>query len=78
MQYFLKGINASAAEIVNYDFIIRKEHKFLQRKSWNALKKKKTLGSYYDAFQKFHKIYILLENAWNKDNGFGEVFDKDL
>ena len=38
----------------------------------------KTLSSYYDAFQKFVKIYFLFENVWNKDNGFSEISDEDL
>ena len=64
------------------NFIIGKEYKFLQtifeQEGLKCCRNLKTLASCYDGFQKFVKIYILLEYVRNKDNGFDKIFDEDL
>lgn len=75
-------MNAIVAEMPYCNFIIGKEYKFLQtifeQEGLKRCRNLKTLASCYDGFQKFVKIYILLEYVRNKDNGFDKIFDEDL
>ena len=73
-------MNSSAEETIYFEFIIRKQHTYLlnifEQEELGHTENLKTLTSFYDYFQKFDKIYIMLENFWNKTNGFDEHFIK--
>ena len=63
-----------------FDFIIRKECKFTRNVLDKEQLKKalKSLTAYYEFFQKFLKIFILLEDNVNDLTDFDQIVDDDL
>ena len=73
------GIETGPTEMTHYDFIIRKDQKFLfQKEELEQSKNLQTLSGYYQAFLKFVKAYTLLENTINEDDRFFKIINAEL
>ena len=72
--------NSQTMSYVN--FIIFKEHKFLRNiflsEELATTDSLKDLKTYYQAFVKFLKVAIFLQNVLNMHEEFGDCFDEDL
>ena len=76
------GVDAKPTEISHFEFVLRKEHKFLRNIfSKDEVEKSKnleSLNSYDDAFLKFVNVSILLDNTFMKSCCFCKIVDEHL
>ena len=77
-----KGSSVPANEMSYTDFYIRYEHKFLRniysKEELEMSKELKSLGSYYEVFDRFFTIVILLESAITNRGTFSETSKEKL
>ena len=77
-----KGSSVPANEMSYTDFYIRYEHKFLRniysKGELEMSKELKSLGSYYEVFDRFLTIVILLESAITNQGTFSETSKEKL
>ena len=73
----VKGPNAPTNEMSYAEFYIRYEHKFF-RNELGTSKKLKSRESYYEVFDRFLTIVILLESAFTNRGTFSETSKEKL
>ena len=82
LQINAKGPNVLASEMSYADFYIRYEHKFLRniytKEELETSKELATLESYYEVFDRFLTVAIMLESAINNRTTFNEISDQTL